>query len=175
MHIQYNYFFFDMCRNVQFGTNAANFVHNCTHISENLQKFAKTFFVQKQNFCISKKKFLQFANVQMCKSANVRKTVVHKMRKSAAQIFFQMQKSQICTVHKNTNANFCKNVKFCLCKFCKFFVVVCKYFFLCNVKIFKLIKIIYLKNLKINLKKYIIKKYYYFKKLLYLKKNLFSL
>ena len=59
-----------------------------------------------------------FTNVQMCKcakrkSANVRKTVVHKMRKSAAQIFFQMQKSQICktqicTVHKNTNANFCK-------------------------------------------------------------------
>ena len=36
----------------------------------------------------------------MCKSANVRKTVVHKMRKSAAQIIFQMQKSQICTVHK---------------------------------------------------------------------------
>ena len=29
------------------------------------------------------------------------------MRKSAAQIIFQMQKSQICTVHKNTNANFC--------------------------------------------------------------------
>ena len=54
----------------------------------------------------------KFTNVQMCKcvkckSANVQKTVVHKMRKSAAQIFFQMQKSQICTVHKNTNATFC--------------------------------------------------------------------
>ena len=35
------------------------------------------------------------ANVQMCKCANVQKTVVHKMRKSAAQIIFQMQKSQI--------------------------------------------------------------------------------
>ena len=40
-------------------------------------------------------KFLQMCKTQMCKSANVRKTVVHKMRKSAAQIFFQMQKSQI--------------------------------------------------------------------------------
>ena len=40
----------------------------------------------------------------MRKSANVRKTVVHKLRKSAAQIFFQMQKSQICTVHNFPNA-----------------------------------------------------------------------
>ena len=43
----------------------------------------------------------------MCKCANVQKPSVHKMRKSAAQIFFQMQKSQICTVHKNANATFC--------------------------------------------------------------------
>ena len=50
---------------------------------------------------------------QMCKCANVQKTVVHKMRKSAAQIIFQMQKSQICTVHKNTNANFCTCHNFC--------------------------------------------------------------
>ena len=40
---------------------------------------------------------------QMCKSANVQKTDVHKMRKSAAQIIFQMQKSQfrksaLCTI-----------------------------------------------------------------------------
>ena len=51
---------------------------------------------------------LKMCKRQMCKCANVRKTVVHKMRKSAAQIIFQMQKSQICTVHKNTNANFCR-------------------------------------------------------------------
>ena len=54
------------------------------------------------------RKLLHMHKTQMRKSANVRKTVVHKMRKSAAQIFFQMQKSQICTVHKNTNANFCR-------------------------------------------------------------------
>ena len=39
--------------------------------------------------------FLHMHKTQMRKSANVRKTVVHKMRKSAAQIIFQMQKSQI--------------------------------------------------------------------------------
>ena len=48
---------------------------------------------------------------------NVQKCVVHKMRKSAAQIFFQMQKSQICTVHKNTNANFCRVHNFVCAQF----------------------------------------------------------
>ena len=46
------------------------------------------------------------ANVQMCKCANVQKTDVHKMRKSAAHKNFQMQKSQICTVHNFPNAEF---------------------------------------------------------------------
>ena len=67
-------------------------IHKCTHVE-------KCFHVCKT--------FLQMCKRQMCKSANVRKTVVHKMRKSAAQIIFQMQKSQICTVHKFTNATFC--------------------------------------------------------------------
>ena len=65
-----------------------NFLHMCKNISRHVAN-------------------LQMCKWQMCKSANVQKTVVHKMRKSAAQIIFQMQKSQICTVHKNTNANFC--------------------------------------------------------------------
>ena len=34
----------------------------------------------------------------MRKSANVRKTVVHKMRKSALHTFLQMQLSALCTI-----------------------------------------------------------------------------
>ena len=59
--------------------------------------------------------FCKCANVQMCKCANVQKCVVHKMRKSAAQIIFQMQKSQICTVHKSANATFCACHNFYTC------------------------------------------------------------
>ena len=64
------------------------------------------------------------ANVQMCKCANVQKTVVHKMRKSAAQIFFQMQllqihKSALCTNLQMQNSRPCTiyfyNVKYFLC------------------------------------------------------------
>ena len=44
--------------------------------------------------------FLQMCKMQMCKCANVQKCVVHKMRKSAAQIFFQMQKLQFAQKHK---------------------------------------------------------------------------
>ena len=64
-----------------------------------------------KKICACKFTNVQMCKTQMCKSANVQKTDVHKMRKSAAQIFFQMQKSQICTVHKNTNANFCTCTK----------------------------------------------------------------
>ena len=73
------------------------------------------------------RKLLQMCKRQMCKCANVRKTVVHKMRKSAAQIFFQMQKSQICTCHIFVCASFrlCTNS------------VECNYFFpLCVRKYF---------------------------------------
>ena len=83
------------CREVNF-TCSSN-VQMQIHKSETC---TKTFYVCAQ--------ICKCANVQMCKCANVRKTVVHKMRKSAAQIIFQMQKSQICTVHKNTNATFCR-------------------------------------------------------------------
>ena len=51
----------------------------------------------------------QVCKTQMHKSANVQKPSVHKMRKSAAQIFFQMQLlhfSQICTVHNFVCASF---------------------------------------------------------------------
>ena len=62
------------------------FAHVCKTFSQmrNLQK----------SFHACSQTFLQMCKTQMCKSANVRKTVVHKMRKSAAQIFFQMQKLQ---------------------------------------------------------------------------------
>ena len=83
--------------------NAQNHFCMFAHIPENI--FTNSQLAQKLfHMC---KTSAHKGKTQMCKCANVRKTVVHKMRKSAAQIFFQMQKSQICTVHKNTNANFC--------------------------------------------------------------------
>ena len=82
-------------------------IHKCTHVE-------KTFHA-----CTT---ILQMCKCVKCKSANVRKTDVHKMRKSAAQIFFQMQKSQIC---KSANSH---NSHFRLCKFCCVKVFLLKYF-----------------------------------------------
>ena len=80
---------------------------------------------EKQEFCLracsrkifsllacSQKLFVKCANAQKLvvhksdKCANVQKPSVHKMRKSAIQNNFQMQKSQICTVHNFWNAEF---------------------------------------------------------------------
>ena len=49
---------------------------------------------------------LQMCKRQMCKCANVQKTDVHKMRKSAAQIFFQMQKCTNLQIDKSALCNF---------------------------------------------------------------------
>ena len=76
--------------------------NSCANLKK--QKFTcannfKTVFTNAQNsqklFHVTKT-FPNMCRTQMCKCANVQKCVVHKMRKSAAQIFFQMQKSQIC-------------------------------------------------------------------------------
>ena len=88
----------------------ANSAQNVKNKNSQTRAHSRKHFHMFETFCTNAKhvrKLLQMSKTQMCKSANVRKTVVHKMRKSAAQIFFQMQKSQICTVHKNTNAQFC--------------------------------------------------------------------
>ena len=127
----------------------STFSSNLTKCSKTVRKCEKRkFYVRacSQNIFTLRKPSAQnanhdFTNVQMCKcvkrkSANVRKTVVHKMRKSAAQIFFQMQKSQICTVHNFPNAEFClctilSNVKFLLCKFlCELIFIICELIFI---------------------------------------------
>ena len=69
---------------------------------------------------------VQNANLQMCKCANVQKCVVHKMRKSAAQIIFQMQKCEICKCAKMCRASFRQVTFFVVCveKFCaKYFLI----------------------------------------------------
>ena len=71
---------------------------------------------------------MQITIPQMCKCANhkcanVQKCVVHKMRKSAAQIIFQMQKLQFAQIHKCTIlffvcAQILSSAEFFMCKFC---------------------------------------------------------
>ena len=86
----------------------STFSSNLTKCSKTVRKHKKHKFLvrtcSQKLFLVracSRKYFVKCANVQNCaehKSTilqNVRKTVVHKMRKSAAQIIFQMQKSQI--------------------------------------------------------------------------------
>ena len=71
----------------------------------------------------ARKTILQMCKRQMCKCANVQKTDVHKMRKSAAQIIFQMQKLQFaqickCTFHNSRKTHFCRTNIFSNANFC---------------------------------------------------------
>ena len=66
---------------------------------------------------------------QMCKCANVRKTVVHKMRKSAAQIFFQMQKCTNLQIRKSALCTI--SVMQVLCNYYFSVQCFCVKFFLC--------------------------------------------
>ena len=70
-------------------------VKNKNFMSAHVRKKNFTNSHMSKKICTCKLTNLQMCKCVKCKSANVRKTVVHKMRKSAAQIFFQMQKSQI--------------------------------------------------------------------------------
>ena len=64
------------------------------------------------------RKLLHMHKTQTRKSANVRKTVVHKMRKSAAQIIFEMQLLHFAQKHK--------------CRFHHFAFLHCAQFFFCT-------------------------------------------
>ena len=86
--------------------------HKCAHICKNISTTcSQTFLHMRQN-----------TNAQICKCAkNVSCTKCANLQR---KLFFQMQKSQICTVHKNTNATFCTCHKFTnannlFCQMCK--------------------------------------------------------
>ena len=96
--------------------------HMCAHLRKiftNAHNFRKNISRHVQNF-------LQMCKSQMCKSANVQKTVVHKMRKSAAQIFFQMQKSANLHCAQKHKCKFLHMSQFRLCT--NFFVSVKNFF-----------------------------------------------
>ena len=97
----------------------STFSSNLTKCSKTVRKLQKQKFYVRTcsqnvfaNLHMSKKICAcKFTNVQMCKCANhkcanVQKPSVHKMRKSAAQIFFQMQKLQFAQKHKCRFYNF---------------------------------------------------------------------
>ena len=90
--------------------NAKKQNFTCAHILENI--FTNSH--KSKNISRMFASFCKCANVQMCKSANVQKTVVHKMRKSAAQIFFRMQLLQFRAKHISAEFTILSVHNFCI-------------------------------------------------------------
>ena len=115
------------------------------------------------------KTILKMCKREFCKSANVRKTVVHKMRKSAAQIIFRMQVlhfSQICTVHNFVCASF-RRLHNLFSAQCFMLTIFYNYAFFFCVKNFI--------NLYLYFKKYTYIKIFYKKLIIFIIKNYSSL